>query len=168
MQIQLSPRNDLTGLIYQILGEGMPHIDEVLYHPDCNKVGFNPQIDEVVANASWDPGKWSSQKNLVVDVIRTPLARYVKTLNLVSKNQVRRALQYLLNTDKNASYVFGDWKLYPDLGHKKGSKTDRIFSTFQDTICPYDSYALCEWIWELLYPNESWETDISNWKVIED
>jgi hypothetical protein len=147
MTISVSPWNDLFGVIYATLCDGLPHVDDFTDQP------------------GWTWRDWCNDKKIMVNLIRVPLLQWVASRSSDEKEKIKHALQYLLNVDEHVPYVLGSFRVFPELQEKTGSVTSRIFASYQDTNCPLDSYALCEWIWEILYGNEDWHTDISTWVV---
>jgi hypothetical protein len=139
--------NDILSPLYEILGEGTEHVDAFI-----NSVGYE-----------WRT--WCNNKSIVTTLISQPLINYRKTLNTEEEIQLKRTIQYLLNIDEHAPYEV--WSHFPELKTKSSSVGARLFSTYQDTIAPYDWYALCEWMWEILYGSEDWRTNLSSWIVSE-
>jgi hypothetical protein len=144
-----SPRDDLADLIYPILWDGAPHLDEYSDSPEWSwRLNFN-------------------DKRTVVSMIKNPTIEWASSRKSEEQEKIKIALQYFLNVDEKVPYVLGSFSKFPELQEKVGSKTSRAFASYQDTSCPLDSYALCEWLWEILYGEEDWHTDISSWVVTE-
>jgi hypothetical protein len=78
--------------------------------------------------------------------------------------QLKLALQYLLNVDELVPYEA--WAYCPELKAKGKGVGARYFASYQDTIQPYDGYAFCQWMWEILFGAEDWHADIRNWVVV--
>lgn len=147
MHITISPRKDLSELIYSLLGDGTPHVDQFTDEPN------------------WTWRGWCNDREIIIELIRQPLINFIQAQKTENQIQLKRTVQYLLNVDEKTPYVFGNFKTYPDLKEKAGSVTAKVFASYQDTNCPHDSYALCQWIWEILFSDEDWHTDISSWQV---
>lgn len=148
MLVEVSPRDDLSEVIYRILGDGIPHVDAFTDLPN------------------WSWRDCCNDKQTIVELIRGPLVAFIESRQEGERVRIKRALQYLLNVDKDVPYLAGKFRTFPELQEKVGGITSRAFASYQDTNCPYDSYALCEWIWALLYGSESWHTDISGWVAV--
>lgn len=95
--------------------------------------------------------------------LRDYLQQHWSKLTETRRLDLRHALQYLLNLDEPVPYVTD--KKYSNLKSKKGSLVQHIRDSCQDAMTPYDGYELCQWMWEILFDNEDWHTDIGNWIV---
>jgi hypothetical protein len=89
----------------------------------------------------------------------------MQSLQLEQQQELRARLQYLLNDDESIPYSEphprnSDWR------EKKGALSQKIPDGSQDAVTPYDGYAMCQWMWEALFGDEDWHTDISNWVVV--
>jgi hypothetical protein len=145
MSLIVNVKGSISDLVYACLGEGEDHVYEHTQHPD------------------WDWYSFANDKATMLKFLDQPVRRYNASLDAEHCKNLKLALQYLLNSDEPIPRKPGLWKYRPEMIAKDGGITQYLFGSFQDTICPYDSYALCEWIWEILYGNEDWHTDISNW-----
>lgn len=150
MFIEVSPRGELSELIFRILGDGIPHVDAFTDLP------------------GWSWRECCNDKQTIVELIREPLVAFMESRKEDERVRIKRALQYLLNVDRDVPYLAGAFRTFPELQEKVGGVTSKVFASYQDTNCPYDSYALCEWIWALLYGSESWAVNISSWTVVEE
>jgi hypothetical protein len=97
--------------------------------------------------------------------LRHQLMSLYEQSNRVRPLGIKYDLQYLLNIDEFTPYKTNQHR--PELKSKEGSLAQIIRNSCQDTITPYDGYMLCEWMWESLFGDEDWHTDISNWVVVE-
>lgn len=95
--------------------------------------------------------------------MRKPLSQHWADLAEIQQQDLKRTLQYLLNIDESIPYVENSRN--PNLKEKKGSVAQHIRDGSQDALVPYDGYELCEWMWEILFKNEDWHTDVSHWTV---
>jgi hypothetical protein len=139
--------NDILSPIYEILGEGTEHVD-----------AFTDSL-------GYDWRTWCNDKSKMITLIKQPLLSYQRALNSLERIQLKRTIQYLLNVDEHVPYEI--WPHFPELRAKKQAVGARLFSSYQDTIAPYDCYALCQWMWEILYEKENWHTDLNSFVVIE-
>lgn len=124
---------------YFAIYEGHPHIVEFVSQPEYT-------ID------------WFDDKNKVLPLITKPLRKaWHEVLVEEGRIGIKLALQYALNHDEH---------IYPRTG-KNGSVVDAVFAAAQDIgYLPEDPYYLCLWMWEALFPDEDWHTDISDWEVV--
>lgn len=101
--------------------------------------------------------EWFDDKSRVLPLITNPLRRaWQEDWNEQDRHEIKLALQYTLNHDEH---------IIPRL-RENGSVADDVFASAQDIgYRPEDSYLLCLWMWEALFPNEDWHTDISGWEV---
>jgi len=124
--------------------------------------------DHVIAFTS-QPGyeyhSWTTDKLRMMNLITCPLRDAWQTYSGEQRDQARLALQYVLNKDETVPYTKDDF--IPGLFLKHGGFLWRHFSSNPNLIMPNDSYIFCEWLWEILFPDEDWHADISNWVVVE-
>ena len=97
------------------------------------------------------------------DFLHKHLQQYWSKLTETRRPDLKRSLQYLLNLDEPVPYITNE--RCSSLRSKKGSLVQHIRDSCQDALMPYDGYALCQWMWDILFENEDWHTDISNWIV---
>lgn len=135
--------NDMLGPVYETVGEGLPHVDAF-----TDQVGF-------------DWRTWCQDKEKMVPLIRPALLDYWTRLKEPEQTQLQITLQYLLNVDEKVPYVA--WPQMPELTSKMQGVGAKYFASYQDTIQPFDWYALCLWMWEILFPHADWHADISEW-----
>ncbi|MES2282523.1 MAG: hypothetical protein V4542_14010 [Pseudomonadota bacterium] len=143
--IQVNPNRELTNAIFNTLFEWDAHIEEFMALPDYKLSAFN-------------------NKAQVIPLITAPLFGYWSALSEDRKLSLKRSLQYLLNLDEKLPYV--DDAHSPDYRCKRGSLAQSIRDSCQDTMVPSDGYALCLWMWQILFNDEDWHTDVSSWVVV--
>lgn len=143
--IEIDPSYTLMGAVFAATGEGVPHVDAFTEHP----------------NFDWY--SWSNDKARMLELIRVPLREFWDDIGESRQTELKQCLQYLLNHDKDAAYKPNEHM--PLLKSKEGTLTQSIFNSFQDTVLPVDGYAFCEWMWEVLFGDEIWRTDVRNWVV---
>lgn len=78
---------------------------------------------------------------------------------------IKHVLQYLLNVDEFTPYE--GYPNKPDAKEKRKSIAQRVLNSCQEAIAPSDGYMLCGWMWEMLFGDEDWHTDVSEWVVVE-
>lgn len=144
--IQVDPEYELIAPIYVTLGDGSAHVDAFTELPE------------------FDWRTLCQDKQRMVSLIREPLQLYWAELNVSRQIDLKTALQYLLNVDQHVPYETS--KIFPELRSKCKGIGHRLFRTFQDTIQPFDNYVLCQWMWEVLFGDEAWTTDISAWRLV--
>ncbi len=96
--------------------------------------------------------------------MHVPLLEHMHALRPEQQQELRKSLQYLLNRDESITYAEPD-PCNPLWREKKEALSQKICNSAQDTLAPYDGYAMCQWMWESLFGEEDWHTDISNWVV---
>jgi hypothetical protein len=111
------------------------------------------------------PADWNDDRTSVVSLLRRPLQEEWRLLSDVRQLDLRRALQCLLNLDEHKPYK--PYRNSPILREKENCLAQRIRDSCQNAVTPYDGYALCQWMWEILFGDEDWHTDITGWKVID-
>ncbi len=143
-RIEINPR-DLLSSVYEVVGEGAQHVQQFTSAP-----GFE-----------WR--SWCQDRSRMVPLIRAPLLAYWEGLSTAEKAQLKLTLQYILNIDEHVPYEL----LRKDscLKQKTLGLGAKSFSSYQDTIAPYDYYEFCRWMWEIIFDDESWNADVSHWVV---
>lgn len=106
---------------------------------------------------------WRDAKKMQ-EFMRKPMLQYWAELNKARQQDLRHSLQYLLNHDEPIPYITNP--LNPDFKEKRGGVAQYSRNSCQEAVSPDDGYALCQWMWEILFRDEDWHTDISDWVIV--
>lgn len=146
-RIEIDPDGYLTSAAFVCFGEWTTHM----------------QLLVAKQGDDFDANRIADQELRIA--MRAPLLEYMNELRPDQQLEFRASLQYLLNRDEAIPYSDPDSR-NPAWREKKGSLAQKIRDNCQDTFVPYDGYAMCQWMWEALFGEEDWHTDISNWVVV--
>jgi hypothetical protein len=141
------PFNELSTAIYVAFGDGTDHMQSLVEN----------------YGEGFDFSRITDQQTRTA--MREPLIKHMSSLQPVQQQDLRASLQYLLNSDESMPYS-DPHPRDPTWREKKGSLSQKIRDSTQDAATPYDGYAMCQWMWEALFGEEDWHTDISNWVVV--
>lgn len=145
--VSIDPEADFFTVIYAVLGEGTDHVQSLIEQRGTDLRIVLRDDDELRA------------------FMRKPLLQHWFELTEARQQDLRHTLQYLLNIDEHWPYVVISPR-NPDLRAKKGALSQHYRDSCQDALTPYDGYALCQWMWEILFGDEDWHTDISDWVIV--
>ncbi len=133
---------------------------------------WQDHVIEFVSRDDYSYQKCTNDKSKMLTLITNPLReawngkpRSASAEWEVNRLEIKNSLQYVLNVDENIPY--SEYKHIPNLMLKQGGMCNKaFFNAPPNLIAPNDKYKLCEWMWEALFPNEDWHTDVSDWVVV--
>jgi hypothetical protein len=144
--VEIDPSTEFGSAIMGTLGDWEDHVIEFAARPNL-------------------PKNWNDDRTSMLSLLRQPLQEEWRLLSDVRKLDLRRALQYLLNLDEHKPHK--PYRNSSTLREKENCLAQRIRDSCQNAVTPLDGYALCQWMWEILFGDEDWHTDITDWKVID-
>lgn len=141
---EIDPDGDFSAAITATLAEWNEHIEVFMARPNYQLAEFD-------------------DKHQLVPLITTPLINHWWALPESRRLDLKKSLQYLLNLDEEMPISKDATNTAPYI--KEGSLAQKIRDSCQHAMVPSDGYALCQRMWEILFENEDWHTDIGNWIV---